>query len=209
MPTYTFGGMQAAIADELDRANLSANIRDSILSAISYYESERFYFAEARATLNTTASQEYYHMPSNFQKADVVTLRVGNNISAMTQRPFEAMERRTRAVGQTGIPYEYCVYASQLRLYPIPNDSYRMEISYLKKLGELSATSDANGWMTDGWDLIKARAKADLLMNKIRGQEGFVEAGIMSQREQDELRRLRAETNSRRATGKLSPEGMR
>ena len=209
MPTYTFGGMQTAIANELDRDNLSANIRDSILSAISFYESERFYFDEARATLNTTANQEYYHLPSNFQKPDIITLRVGSYISPMTARTFDFMENRIRSVGQTGIPYDYAVFASQLRLYPIPNDSYRMEISYQKKLGDISATSDTNAWFTDAWDLIKARAKADLLMNKIRGQEGLAEAGVMSQREQDELRRLRYETASRRATGNLSPEGMR
>lgn len=201
--------MQTLIADELDRDNLSANIRNAILSAINFYESERFYFDEARATLNTTANQEYYHLPRNFQKADVITLRISNYISSMTERTFDYMERRVRAVGQTGVPCEYTIYASQLRIYPIPNDSYRMEISYQKKLSDISATSDTNAWFTDAWDLIKARAKADVLMNKIRGSDALVEANAMTQREQEELRRLRYETASRRATGFLTPERMR
>ncbi len=201
----TYGDMRERIEDELGRPDLSANIRSAIKSAIVHYESERFYFNQARAARDTETGVKYYGMPSDFQIAHHITITVDDTRYALIPRQFNQLEEMDVRDEYTSRPQYWAVYARQLRLYPVPDDEYRLEFAYTKNFTELDEDSDSNAWTSDAEELIRARAKADVLENKIRGPEAFQEAALSRQRESMALARLRYETNAREATGIITP----
>ena len=50
----------------------------------------------------------------------------------------------------TGYPTDYALYDEQIRLYPIPNGTYTLTLSYQKQLDGLAGEADTNEWMIDG-----------------------------------------------------------
>lgn len=202
----TYGAMQARIADELVRPDLSEQIRLSIKTAISFYESKRFYFNEGRATLNTEAGREYYGLPLNFQKAEALSIeRSSGHWTPLRLRTWAWIEEQPRYSGSVGCPADYAVFAGQLRLYRIPDDTYRIELGYAKSLPDVNGESDTSAWFIDAEEIVRLHAKADLLMNVIRGPEAVAEASALKQFEKESADRLLVETSSRLATGSVEP----
>lgn len=201
----TYGVMIDRIGDELDRPDLSAQIKLAVQTAIDHYESERFYFSERRATLDTSAGASYYSVPTDFQKIDVLTMIENGRRTKLLPVPFEWIENTDSNVSAVGHPSYFAIYNEQLRLYPVPDDAYRMELAYVCNLGELSATADTNAWMTDAEEVIRMHAKIDLLASVIRGPDSLQEAAFLKQLEDQAAKRLRYETNRRRSLGKIMP----
>lgn len=202
----TYADMQSRIADELVRPDLSAQIRLAIKSSIAFYESERFYFNEGRATINTRTGQEYYGLPSNFQKADALSVEISTNRwEPVELRAWAWMENQSRYTNYNGTPEYYAIFAGQLRLLPIPDDTYRIELGYAKSLPALVNDDDTNAWCDDGEEIIRLHAKVDLLANVIRGPEAIQEALFLKQLEGESAQRLRTETSRRLATGYVEP----
>lgn len=203
-----FGTMQSRIENELVRPDLSDEIRLAIKDAVEFYEAERFYFSEGRRTIDTAADKQYYGLPSDFQEIDTLMYYPSTNIRyEVFPRTWEHIETLQSNDNITGRPYYYAIYNQQLRLYPIPDGAYRLEMGGVFRFDELSASADTNAFMTDGKSLIRHRAKAEVLTSVIRGPEAIREAAIEKQMEQEELSRLRSETTSRRSTGKLKYHG--
>lgn len=202
----TYGAMQDRIADELVRPDLSDQIRLSIKTAIAFYESKRFYFNEGRATLMTEAQREYYGLPLNFQKAEALSIeRTSGHWNPLTLRTWAWVEEQPRYNGNYNCPTDYAVFAGQLRLFRIPDAAYRIQLGYAKSLPDVESASDTNAWFIDGEEIVRLHAKADLLMNVIRGQEAIAEASALKQFEKESADRLLVETSSRLATGSVEP----
>ena len=199
----TYGAMIDRIADELKRSDLTSQIRLAIKSAIQNYENETFYFNETRQTIDTVDGKEYYGLPTNFQGLNTLTLTTNSYTYLLQPRTFEWIEEHQTNDNYKSRPTDWAIFAQQLRLFPIPNDSYRIEMSGIKRFDELSATSDTNAFMVDGEEVIRYRAKKDVLINIIQGPESIQAAQAMSMMEQDSLTRLREETTKRRTSNTL------
>ena len=202
-----YADMQSRIALELRRSDLTAQTQNAIKDAIKFYESKDFFFNEARSTLDTVNEQEYYGMPSDFQRANTIKIfPTTNNSYMLNVRQWQWMEEKRSNSQLFGYPTDFCIYAKQLRLYPIPNGVYRLEFAYNKQLDDISATAGAdNDWLSEGEMVIRTRAKIDILENVIRSDSAIKEANILKGREFQESQRLIAETCARRATGRLRP----
>lgn len=201
----TFGTMQTRIATELRRSNLTAEIQDAIQTVIKRYNSKRFWFNEDRSvTFSTVAGQEFYSSSDNanipnFSQIDAVTLtRTATDRYPLEPRTFAELEQWSDSSTSTGLPSSWAYYANQLRLYPIPNAVYTVRISGVKRGSTLSATADTNFWMTDGEELIRTAAKAELYRHVIRGTE---QADSLEAKTQRVLGDLRAETAQRLGAG--------
>lgn len=199
----TFGTMNARIADELNNTELSAQINLAIKTAISHYEPEKFWHNQARATSYTVDGQEYYALPTNFVGMDVLKVTVNSHTYELTQRNVQYLNNHyTPSTQYKSQPLDYAVYEEQLRLLPIPNDSYTLELQYFKSFDDLSATSDTNVWMTKGERLIRFRAKADIYANYLREPDM---AAIMKAQEAEELEKLRERTQAAYGTSEIKP----
>jgi hypothetical protein len=208
-----YGTMQTRIANELNRTDLSSEIQDSIQSAIKYYEGNRFWFNESIRTTTTTADDEFVDEPSDLVEIDSLTITISTIKVPLLKRTYQYLEDLEVSTTLTGIPREFALYNKQIRLYPIPDDSYTLTLSGAKRLTSLSATGDTNDWMTTGEELIRSRAVADIRANVLRDQQSIQEQmnfsqypnGFLCAREKGAFYRLKSESAQRETVGRLRP----
>lgn len=201
----TYAVMQARIADELTRSDLTTQIQKAILSAIKHYERVRFYFnASVTDTFSTVADQEYYGSAANSKipnlvMIDALTVTSSSIKSRLENWPFEVIEGSQNS-DITGQPTAFCYYAQQIRLYPIPDAVYTVTGSWLYRLTALSADGDTNAWTTDAEELIRNRASCDLLWRVIDNPE---RAQYFRMAEMEALKALEMETAQRQSVPRL------
>jgi hypothetical protein len=170
-----YGTMQARIANELRRSDLTDEIRDAIQGAISHYEEERFWFNEDRSTtFSTVADQEFYtsadaaNIP-NISEFDTLRITVTSNWNyPLIKRTYQEIDAWQSNANFTAYPTDYCRYDKSIRLYPIPNGAYTIRVSGTLLEATLSASADTNPWMTDGERLIRAHAKWIVFTDQLR-----------------------------------------
>lgn len=210
----TYGDMQTRIADELARSDLTGQIRLAIQSAIRHYERRRFPWNEAIGTFSTVAGQETYGAAAladlaTLAKIDAVRLTLsGGSFALLRPATLGEILAWNSSAAVTGEPARWCFHARQLRLHPIPAAVRTVTVAYVDKLASLSASGDSNAWVDDagGEELIRVRAKIDLLENVVREGEGFVEARALRAREAEILRELSAETAALAGSGRVVAE---
>lgn len=206
----TYAELQALIADDLDRSDLTSQIQTAIKDAIDHYEKQRFYFNESRSlTFSTVDGQEFYTSADSSDIPNLIMIDIAKlTISAgdayeLDRVPYSDLEHDSTSVTiDEGRPTDIAYYGKQIRLYPIPDAVYTVRVSGVFSLPELSADSDENVWTTDAKHLIRSRALWDLYTYKIKDPQS---AQIMEQAEAKELGKLLTETSSRKATGKMKP----
>lgn len=203
----TFGTMQDRIADEIARTDLTTQIKRAIQTVIRHYERERFFFNENQATFTTSISQEYYQ-ESDFASApsivEIDSMRVTKNGSTYTllRRDFAYIDSIQSNSAYTGTPTDYAYYNKKIRLYPIPDAANVMVVSHVTKPATLSATTDTNAWMTEGEEMVRLKAKADIYLNVIRDPQ---EAVVMEQAARMAKETVWEETVRRISSGRLRP----
>lgn len=140
-------------------------IKSSIKSAISYYDSELFWFNEQQATTQTVAGYEYYPVPSDY----IQMYALARMDSDFTSETLEALSfdeiEQSNASGRMAKPRSYCTFNEQFRLAPVPDGEYELRLSYLKSFPVLSADTDANVWTAEAEPLIRATAKSILFLD--------------------------------------------
>ena len=193
----TLGGLRDEILDEMERAELSTQAATAIKSAIKHYEKERFAFNEVRASSVTDPDVEFYSLPTDVIEIDSLTITANNGTYLLDEVPYGSLEDIYTNPNFTGKPSQYAVYDEQLRLYPIPDATHSLMMSYVFRLPELSATSDTNAWLDVGKELVKYRAKADLYINLVRDQ---AMAALMKAMESEAYDAM-TEKSLRRTTG--------
>jgi hypothetical protein len=163
-----FGSMGARIADELIRSDLSSQINLEILSAIQHYERQRFWFNETRQNLTAVSGTATISPPSDLLEVirlDILTTQ-NHPIEVIKEswRQFEAIGGADTAL-TSGFPTRYAFFGNQFWLFPIPDSAYTLPLSYVKQMATLSLSGDTNAWMTDGEQLIRARARQAVKIN--------------------------------------------
>lgn len=201
----TYGTMQARIGNELKRPSLASEIQNAILSALDYYKRFPFRWNAARTTTTTTDGVEYYGLPDDFIEAETMVLRDGNDLDDLEERSHFWIDIEKEWAAHTSRPYVFSVRADQFRLYPTPDDTYTLILTYRYELEKPSADADTSAWFTDGEELIRTHAKVDLLENVIRGPESFQEAEYLRRREEQVRKQLTIEYKRSQSSGKITP----
>lgn len=203
----TFGVIKARVAAEMKRGELTASataVQSSVLSAIARLERRRFTWNEFSDT-TATASSSVAYVP--FAQLGVTPLAIDSVKCLIGTRNFTLIERSHKELDDIdasqyyGTPDYYAIHSRSVRLYPAPSSDYKIVLSGVKKLTEISANASANAtnaWMTDGEELVRMTAKAMLFRDELRAPElaGYFEAeAAKTQRELQ--RETAALTNSR------------
>ena len=193
----TYLETQTRIANELNRTNLTAEIKLAILSAIEYYGKRRWWFNEESTTLVTVSSTAYVALPSDFIEMDKLEITTTSTLPLNQTTINDMLEWRSTT--STGEPSDYCLYQNRIELYPTPDAVYSLPIHYIKSLTVLAADTDTNLWLTDMEELVRLHAKKDLYANKIRDTNS---AKDMQALEDSILLRLESLNQRRVATGR-------
>jgi hypothetical protein len=205
----TLALLKAEIADDIDRTDLTSAIASEITKAIRHYQTTRFYFNESRdETFATVASQKLYSssddaaMPK-FIDIDQIYVVDGTQAFELDRIAPKEWEMCTADGQPVARPCEYTVYNRSIGLYPIPDAAYTVRVIGLIQVEAPASDSEAgNLWMTEAFDLIRARVCRQLALKKTRDTESYQ---AQSAAEAEELNRLLAETASRLGTGYVTP----
>lgn len=204
-----YSAMQARIADDLNRSDLTTQIQTALLRAIRFYERKRWWFNETRSqTFATVASQEFYGTAANtiipnLIAIDSLNITINSTKFDLVRRSWDYIDRISTTTSNTADPTDFCYYAQQIRLYPIPNAVRTIRIAGSVALTALSSGTDSNTWTTDLEDLICYAAEADINGNKIKDTEA---AAVSAANEAKSLVILMATNTSRRRSGMTAPQ---
>lgn len=203
----TYSVMQNRIADEINRSDLSSQVKLAIQTAISHYEGHRFWFNEQRYLITTVANDAWYDLPTDLAREDGVALGTGETILELDQvvcnfnnwlQPLKPVSvgwiDTYQITTYTGQPYYYALFGNRIRFAPTPNAAYVITLTAMSRLATLAADGDSNSWMTEGEPLIRNRAKAILWRSVLRNAD---QAGLCDAEEQLTLMSLDRKANAR------------
>lgn len=203
--TDTLTLLKADIANDISRSDLTTEIAAAISKAIEHYQTVRFYFNETRGeTFSTVADQPRYSSADDaaiptFVTLDGLVITVGGQnrpLSWIDPLEYEVLVDNSASTGQ---PYSYTYYDQTIGLYPIPSDAYTVRmLGHIKKAAPATDGEANNVWMTEAYDLIRARATKIICIRPIKDRQT---ASDMAQLEMEQLERLKVETSKRIATG--------
>lgn len=209
--TGTYADLQARIADELDRTDLTSQIAVEILSAIRHYERQRMWFNEGRTTLSTTANQAFVTAPTDLLEIQRLDLTYNGFLQKLERRTWNEFENLggTDTAIPSGLPTYYTFGQNEFWFYPIPSTVYTLTLTYIKQLTVLSSGTDSNTWTTDGEELIRSRARQAVKINYLgdAAAMGMIMDGYYSPQEKAAYDSLLRASGKRLARGSLTFPG--
>ena len=169
MALGTYTELKDAIADWLDRSDLTARIPDFIALAEARINRElRIRPMEVRSTMYTTVDQQYFNLPGGYIQMRNIQL----NTNPTTPLEYITPEMLDRLYGSstTGKPRAYTLIGDEIQLAPIPDSAYQLEMAFYEKftpLGDGSAGTVTSNWLT-------ANAPDVLLYGALMEAEPFI-----------------------------------
>ncbi len=193
MSSLNYSDLQSLIADDLNRTDLTDQIRREIRRAIVHYSAYRFGFNETTRNLVTVTGQNYIDSSlSDVISLDDLYITIGTRDVRMIELPLnDILEERPSS---NCTPYEYAWYANRIELYCQASQAYSLTALIHYELPELSGDTDQNGWTNEGQDLIRYRAEKSLYLNVLKDmQKGQVADGM----EKSAFNAMRTRNNKR------------
>ena len=169
MALGTFTELKDAVADWLDRSDLTDRIPDFIALAEARINRElRIRPMEVRSTMYTTVDQQYFNLPGGYIQMRNIQL----NTNPTTPLEYITPEMLDRLYGSstTGKPRAYTLIGDEIQLAPIPDSAYQLEMAFYEKftpLGDGSAGTVTSNWLT-------ANAPDVLLYGALMEAEPFI-----------------------------------
>ena len=145
MAISTYSELQTAVANWLDRTDLTSRIPEFIaLAEAAMNRQLRVRRMVSRAT--ATISDAFSAVPSDYLEAKSLVLSDGSTTWAPDPAAPETIDDYA-TLGQTGQPLFFAIIGDEIRYYPAPDRSYTATLTYYAKP---TALSDAN---TSNWIL--------------------------------------------------------
>ena len=147
MAISNYSELKSAIADWLDRTDLTDSIPDFITLAETRHRRDfKIRRMETRVTANTIVDSEYYTLPDNFVAMRNIQLNTNPKTSLEYLTP-EQMDR-IHAGSTKGKPKAYSIIGNNIQLRPLPDSVYQIEMLYFKYFTPLSDSSTTNDMLT-------------------------------------------------------------
>jgi len=206
----TRSDIEAQIADDLARSDLTSQITAAVTAAIRAYRFERLGFNEAyKVTATLSVSADVMLLPSlsvRFRKLDRIRLvRTAGDYLDLYHRDYDWIMSRqdVRVVCQ---PIEYAVYNNAIHFDSMSDQNYTLLLDGIKELGTAASASysaqDATAWFNDARELIRHRAKREVYANVLKDMELAAAAGAA---EKEAHRIIKAELGEQISTGGIRP----
>lgn len=151
MALDTYTGLKAAVADYVNRTDLTSQIVDAVTLAEGEMRTKLreagICGAEVRATSSVNA--EYETAPTRFGGA--IAMKVYNSTTGVWESvenasPVALGELKAAVSGQTGQPTHFSYVGGALMFHPTPDKTYTVEMIYMSDFAPLSG-SNASNWI--------------------------------------------------------------
>jgi len=151
MAITTYAELQAAVADWLNRQDLTATIPNFISLAEAQLNRElRHRKMITRATL--TVDAQYENQPADFLE----TVRFQLNTNPITPLVYETPEQileDSQTYVTSGQPMFFSTIGTQFQFLPVPDASYSAELMYYAQIPSLSVSNTSNWLLTEAPDV--------------------------------------------------------
>jgi hypothetical protein len=204
----SFGRMVERIREDLDRgSNYDQRIKQAICDAIVFYKNKRLGFNTKRSRALVESGMEMLSLPTDWIEADFLRLEDDGQRLPFDEVTYDWIEKRRDNDTDRGVPQHYAVQHREMRLWPIPDRSYTLVFSFQFELRGISISAsdgETNAWLTEAEQLIRTRAKGDVLINYIDG-EAATAKGLLMYRlcEEQFLPPLEAQAAREQSAGKV------
>ena len=169
MALGTFTELKDAVADWLDRSDLTDRIPDFIALAEARINRElRIRPMEVRSTMYATVDQQYFNLPGGYIQMRNIQL----NTNPTTPLEYITPEMLDRLYGSTttGKPRAYTLIGDEIQLAPIPDSAYQIEMAFYEKFTALG--DGTSGTVTSNW--LTKNAPDVLLYGSLMEAEPFI-----------------------------------
>ena len=143
MAINSYSTLQTAVANWLDRDDLSARIPEFIaLNEAIFNRILRIRPMETTVTASTTGGTKSYDLPTGYVQMRQIHL----NTSPITPLQYLTPEMMYRvwAGSSSGKPHSYTIIGDKIFFGPTPDSAYDYVITYYKKFDSLSDTTTTN-----------------------------------------------------------------
>lgn len=206
----TRSDVEAQIADDLARSDLSGQITAAVNTSIRAYRFHRLGFNEAyRVTATASISADFLALSDisvRFRKIDRIRIvRSAGDYLDLYHRDYDWIMSRqdVRVLCQ---PIEYAIYNNTIHFDSMADQSYTLLIDGIKELGNAASATfsngDASAWFNDGRELVRHRAKREIYANVLKDMELAAAAGAS---EKDALNTIKGEHGEQNGTGFIRP----
>ena len=147
MPLATYAELQAAIADTLNRDDLTSAIPDFItLAEADMQRRVKHWRQEKRSTAELDT--QYSAIPADFLEAIRFYITSNDTSPLELISQSEMLDRRYRNADTTGKPHYYAITAGEIEVYPTPDGTYNAELYYYSRIPALSDSNTSN-WVLE------------------------------------------------------------
>lgn len=204
------GQMVARIREDIDRgSDFDGRIKQAIVDAIRFYRTRRLGFNLKRARALLTSGNEIVSLPLDWIEADFLRLEDDGTRLPMEEVTYDWMEDDGRNDDIRGRPTKYAIQHRELRLYPIPDRSYTLVLSFQYDLQNVSISAsdgETNAWLTEAEELIRKHAMSELYVLYIDGPEAIAKGNLLRAHcEEDVLPVLEAQAAREQSSGQIRP----
>ena len=151
MTLTTYAGLQAAIADFLDRQDLTASIPTFIALAEARISRDLNHWKQEKR-VTTTLNEQFEMIPSDMIEALSLQHVGGGRI--MTMAATEMQERRGYVSYQAAKPTNVRLTAGQFELFPEPDCDYIVSLLYRARIPALADDNTSNWLLLDAPDVL-------------------------------------------------------
>lgn len=201
------GDLIDEIRDDIDRGtNYDDAIRKAIISAIEFYRATDMGFNLKQGSF--VVSDRFTSLSADILAIQSLKLDLSTTWEVLQPINYLDLEGIDTQQDSTGEPIYYAIQARQLRLYPVPDQSYSLQATFVYDLPEVSASasnSASNAWVNEARELIRMQATIDVLENKVKGPEALQDAMALRQRVMEVKRRLEARAGREKRAGGITP----
>ena len=150
MALGTFTELKDAVADWLDRSDLTARIPDFIALAEARISRDlRIRPMEVRSIMYTTSGQKYFNLPGGYLQ--MRNIQLNTNPTAALEYITPEMLDRLYGSSATGKPRAYTLIGDEIQLSPVPDSAYELEMAFYEKftaLGDGTSGTVTSNYLT-------------------------------------------------------------
>lgn len=162
----TFLEIQNKIAFDLRGVNTAIEtgfieqIKDGIRQVINKLQSDLYWFNSQVSYIYTNPNQalaDYYRLPKDYVSLvnDPALINIEDDDRVILSRVSNNILDTINLQSRKSKPRYYNLINDQLRVGPVPDKRYRVQINYVKKFPVLMNDTDTNPWLNEVEDLIR------------------------------------------------------
>ena len=152
MAISTYSELKSAVADFLNRDDLTSVIPTFISLAEAQINRDlRHWKMEQRSTAEI--DDQFLTLPTDWLETIRINVQDTVPYALNLVSRDQIQDMRFKGDDVAGKPLYYCVLAGELELYPTPDATYDINMTYIQKIASLSDSNTSNWLLADSPDL--------------------------------------------------------